>query len=148
MDQQRTVWQQQRRFKDARRPGGTTMRSYQVRLRETRMATDGTDDVALFDVAHEEDGQTWRVAVFLSPLFRWVRMGPGASVESRREMVAGMGARVITERLKRGLEPAEQEFVILATDYPGAPDPPDPLKPYDQVTVHENEAQAESPATD
>ena len=74
MDQQRTDWQQQCRFRDARRPGETTMRSYQVQLRETRMATDGTDDVALFDVAREEDGQTWRVAVFLSPLFRWVRM--------------------------------------------------------------------------
>jgi len=124
------------------------MRSYQIQLRETRMATDGTDDVALFDIACEEDGQTWRVAVFLSPLFRWVRMGPGASVESRRETVAGMGARAITERLKMGLEPSEQEFLVLATDYPGAPGDPDLLLPYEQVTVCVGEAQAESPAVD
>lgn len=31
------------------------MRSYQCRLRETRMSRDETDDVALFDVTCEED---------------------------------------------------------------------------------------------
>jgi len=37
------------------------MRSYQVRLHETRMSKDETDDVALFDVTCEEDGRAWRV---------------------------------------------------------------------------------------
>jgi hypothetical protein len=120
-----------------------TMHTYQIRLRETRMATDGTDDVALFDVDREEDGRTWRVAVFLSPLFRWVRMGPGASVESRREMVAGLGAQAIEERLKQGLEPTEQELLVLAINYPGAPGAPDPRLPYEQVTVYIDEATGE-----
>jgi hypothetical protein len=99
------------------------------------MATDGTDDVALFDVIRREDGKTWRVPVFLSPLFRVLQMGSQVSVESRREMVAGLGARDIAERLKQGLEPAGEESVVLATDYPGAPGEPDPLLPYEQVTV-------------
>ena len=50
-------------------------------------------------------------------------------------MVAGLGARAIVERLQQGLEPAEGEFLIFAADYPGAPGDPDPLLPYDQVTV-------------
>ncbi len=110
------------------------MHSYKIRLYETRVAEDDTDDVALFDVTCEEDGQTLRVPVFLSPLFRALQMGSQASVESRREMVAGLGARAIVERLKLGLGPPEG-FLVLTTDYPGAPGDPDPLFPYDQVTV-------------
>ena len=112
------------------------------------MTTDDTDDVALFDITCDEDGQTWRVPVFLSPLFRWARMGSRASVESRREMVAGLGARAIAERLKGGQEPAEDEFVVLAIDYPGAPGEPDPLLPYEHVTVCVGEAGAEAPVAE
>jgi len=50
-------------------------------------------------------------------------------------MVTGLGARAIVERLKQGLEPADQEFLVFATNYLGAPGDPDPLLPYDQVTV-------------
>jgi hypothetical protein len=112
-----------------------TTHSYQIRLLETRVATDGMDDVALFDVHREEDGQGWRVSAFLSPLFRLLRMGSQASVESRREMVAGLGARGIAERLQQGLEPASYEFLVFATDYPGSPGDPDPLLPYEHVTI-------------
>jgi hypothetical protein len=119
-----------------------TMRSYQVQLRETRMAMDGTDDVALFDVTREEDGRTWRVPVFLSPLFRVLHMRPQASVENRREMVAGLGARAISERLKQGQELPFEEFLVFAADYPGAPGEPAPLLPYDQVTVCVDEVAA------
>jgi len=121
------------------------MRSYQIRLLETRMSEDGTDDVALFDVACEEDGKNWRVPVFLSPLFRVLQMGSQASAEIRREMVAGLGARAIVERLKRGQELPFDEFLVLATDYPGAPGDPDPLVPYEHVTVHVDEAGAAPP---
>ncbi len=110
------------------------MRTYQVRLYETRMTESDTDDVALFDVTCE-DGRTWRVPVFLSPLFRVLWMGPLPSVESREEMVAGLGARAIVERLKQGLEPPFEGPLVLATDYPGAPDDPDPLPSFDQVSV-------------
>ena len=110
------------------------MRSYHIRLREIRMATDNTDDIALFDITAEESEQTWRVPVFLSPLFRLVQIKSGASVESRREMVAGLGARAIVERLKQGLEPSE-DHLVLAVNYPGAPGDPDPLLPYEHVTV-------------
>ena len=119
------------------------MSNYQILLRETRMATDDTDDVALFDVTCEEDGQTWRVPVFLSPLFRVLHMEFQASAENRREMVAGLGARAIAERLKRGLEPVE-ESLVFAIDYPGAPGEPNPLVPYERVTVHMDEAKTES----
>jgi hypothetical protein len=112
------------------------MRSYQIQLLETRMSADETDDVALFDVTREENGQTWRVPVFLSPLFRALRMESQASVESRREMVAGLGARAITERLRRGLEPPFEKPLIFATDYPGAPGDPNTFLPYDLATVH------------
>jgi hypothetical protein len=116
------------------------MRSYQVRLLETRMTTADTDDVALFDVVRDQDGQTWRVPVFLSPLFRWSRMATQKSVEARREMVAGLGARAITERLEQGLEPDAFGALVLAVDYPGAPGDPDPLIPYDHVTVRVGQA--------
>ncbi|MBC8262897.1 MAG: hypothetical protein H8E47_02070 [Anaerolineales bacterium] len=122
------------------------MRSYQVRLRETRMSKDETDDVALFDVTCEEDGRARRVAAFLTPLFRLLRMGSQVSVESRRDMVAGLGARAIVERLKQGLGPANQEFLVFATDYPGAPGDPDPLLPYEQVTVCVDEAGTQLPS--
>jgi hypothetical protein len=112
---------------------------YQIQLRETRMATDDTDDVALFDVTREGDGQTWHVPVFLSPLFRVLHMEFQASIESRREMVAGLGARAIAGRLKQGLEPVE-EGLLLAIDYPGAPGDPDPIVPYERVTVRMEKA--------
>jgi hypothetical protein len=119
------------------------MSSYQIRLRETRMATDDTDDVALFDVTCEEDGRTWQVPVILSPLFRVLHMEFQAPVESRREMVAGLGARAIAERLMQGLEPAE-EILVFAIDYPGAPGEPNPLVPYERVTVPMDEAKTQS----
>jgi hypothetical protein len=99
------------------------------------MTTEDTDDVALFDVICEKDGRAWRVPVFLSPLFRALHIGMLSPVESRREMVAGLGARAIVKRLKAGLEPPFEGGIILAVDYPGAPGDPDPLSPYDQVTV-------------
>lgn len=121
------------------------MRCYRILLRETRMTTDNADDVALFDVTCEEDEQTWRVPVFLSPLFRVLRMGSRASVEDRREMVAGLGARAVAERLQQGLEPPFEKSLIFATDYPGAPGNPDPLLPFDVVTVCNGEVKAEPP---
>jgi len=118
------------------------MSAYQIRLYETRMTENDTDDVALFDVTCEKDGRTWRVPVFLSPLFRVLQMGALPSVKDRREMVAGLGARAIVERLKQGLEPPYKESLVLATDYPGAPGDPDPLLPYDQVAVRDGEVEA------
>jgi hypothetical protein len=117
--------------------------SYQIRLRETRMATDDTDDVALFDVTCEEDGRTWQVPVVLSPLFRVLHMEFQAPAESRQEMVAGLGARAIAERLEQGLEPAE-EILVFAIDYPGAPGEPNPLVPYERVTVPVDEAKTQA----
>ena len=99
------------------------------------MATDETDDVALFDVTRQENEQTWYVPVFLSPLFRLVQMRSSPSIESRREMVAGLGARAIVERLKQGQESLIAEPLVLTTNYPGAPGDPDPLLPYEQMTV-------------
>lgn len=118
--------------------------SYQIRLRETRMATDDTDDVALFDVTCEEDGRTWQVPVVLSPLFRVLHMEFQAPVESRREMVAGLGARAIAERLEQGLDPAE-EILVFAIDYPGAPGEPNPLVPYERVKVPVDEVKTQAP---
>lgn len=113
--------------------------SYQVQLYETRMTTDDTDDVALFDVTCEEDGQKWRVPVFLSPLFRVLHAQHLVSVESRQEMVAGLGARAITLRLMQGIELPFEESLVFATDYPGAPGDPDPLPSYDRVIVRDGE---------
>ncbi len=110
-------------------------RAYHIRLRETRMATDDTDDVALFDVTCKENEQTWIVPVFLSPLFRQVQMRSSPSIENRREMVAGLGARAITERLQQGQESSIADPLVFTTSYPGAPGDPNPLLPYEQVTV-------------
>lgn len=106
------------------------------------MTENDTDDVALFDVTREKDGQTWRVPIFLSPLFRILYMEALPSVESRQEMVAGLGARAIVERLMQGKEPPYEKPLMLAIDYPGAPDNPEPLVPYNQVTVRGGEVKA------
>ena len=111
------------------------------------MTSNGTDDVALFDVICAEDERTWRVPVFLSPLFRWAQMPPQASIEARREMVGGLGARAIAERLEQGQEPPADEPLVLATDYPGAPGEPDPLLPYECVAVRVDEAATEAFST-
>lgn len=111
------------------------MSSYRIRLRELRLATDGTDDVALFDVTREDDGETWIVPAFLSPLFRLVRMSARVSHEVRGDMVGGLGARAIVEQLRQGVEPSAMESLLFTLDYPGAPGEPDPLLPYESVTV-------------
>jgi hypothetical protein len=121
--------------RDDRGESNGPMSCYRVRLYETRMTTDDTDDVALFDIACEDDGRMWRVPVFLSPLFRVLHMGALPSIESRQEMVGGLGAQAIAERLKQGLEPPFEVSIVLAADYPGAPGDPIPLSPYDHVTV-------------
>ncbi len=116
------------------------MSCYHIQLYETRLTTDDRDDVALFDVIREDDDQTWRVPVFLSPLFRVLCMKFQAPEENRQEMVAGLGARAITERLKHGQEPPYDEGLIMAADYPGSPGDPHPLLPYDHITICTNEA--------
>lgn len=118
------------------------MRCYQIQLRETRLATDGTDDVALFDVT-EEGGATWIVPVFLSPLFRVVHMSSSVSEDSRRDMVTGLGARAIVERLHRGVDPSVMGSILFALDYPGAPGNPEPLSADEQLTVEVEEAPTE-----
>ncbi len=115
------------------------MSSYRIRLREIRLATDGTDDVALFDVTREEDGETWVLPALLSPLFRLVRMSASASSDRRRDMVAGLGARAIAERLGHGVDPSEVEALLFALDYPGAPGDPEPLSSYEQATIEVEE---------
>jgi len=99
------------------------------------MTTDDMDDVALFDVTCEEDEQTWLVPVFLSPLFRLVQMRFDSSIEHRKEMLAGLGARAIAERLQQSQESRIAEPLVFTTTYPGAPGDPDLLLPYEQVTV-------------
>jgi hypothetical protein len=115
------------------------MCSYHVKLRETRMTTEGIDDVALFDVIREKDGESWQVPVFLSPLFRLMQMNLGAAVEDRRDMVAGLGARAISERLLRGQEPSSEDMLVFAIDYPGAPSDPNPLATYEHIVVSDGE---------
>jgi hypothetical protein len=117
------------------------MSTYEIRLYETRMTESDTDDVALYDVTRK-DGQNWRVPVFLSPLFRVLCMGAMPSVESRREMAAGLGARAIVERLVQGLEPPFEDSLVFATDYPGAPGDPNPLSPYEHIIVRDGEMRA------
>jgi hypothetical protein len=113
------------------------MSTFRVRLHETRITDDDKDDVAIFEIFCEEDGRRWQVPVFLSPLFRVLRMEPVPQADSRRDMVAGLGAREITERLKLGLEPPFAGSVVFAADYPGSPGDPNPLLPYDQVIVQD-----------
>ncbi len=115
------------------------MVSYRVQLREVRLATDGTDDVALFDVAREEDGATWIIPAYLSPLFRLVHMSAPISADERREMVAGLGARALVGQLREGVDPGLVDGLLFAVDYPGAPDDPDPLASYDRLTVEVEE---------
>ena len=117
------------------------MNAYEIRLYETRMTENDTDDVALFDVTCK-DGRAWRVPVFLSPLFRVLCMGALPSVENRRDMVAGLGARAIVERLEQGLEPPFEGSLVFAADYPGAPGDPNPLSPYEHVIVRDGEVRA------
>lgn len=111
------------------------MPAYRIQLRETRMATDGTDDVALFNVTREEDGHTWLVPVVLTPLFRLVQMEATTKTEEREKMVAGLGARIIANHLKEDQESHLEKPVIIKLDYPGAPDAPDPLLPYDEFII-------------
>jgi len=51
-------------------------------------------------------------------------------------MVAGLGLRAIVSRLEQGDGIADGEALVFAVDYPGAPHIPEPLMPYDDVTVH------------
>jgi hypothetical protein len=116
------------------------MSSYQIELREVRLATDGTDDVALFDVRRNEDGETWIVPAMVSPLFRLINMRATVSDEGRRAMVGGLGARAIVERLNRGAEGESlteslEEPLLFSLDYPGAPDEPKPLPEFETVTI-------------
>jgi hypothetical protein len=59
-----------------------------------------------------------------------------ASEERRQEMVAGLGARAIVDRLRRGLEPPFEESVILASIYPGAPGTPEPLEICETISIN------------
>ncbi len=111
------------------------MVSYRVKLREVRLAADGTDDVALFDVERGEDGAKWIVPAYLSPLFRLVRMSAPVSADSRRDMVGGLGARAICDRLSQGVDPSSIESVLFTLEYPGAPGDPQPLFPYEDLAV-------------
>lgn len=115
------------------------MVSYRVQLREIRLATDGTDDVALFDVVREEDAGTWIIPAFLSPLFRLVQMRPPVSADARRDMVGGLGARAIVEQLRTGVAPGLVDGFLFTVDYPGAPADPDPLLPYEDIIVEVEE---------
>ncbi len=112
-----------------------TMSSYQIELRETRLATDGTDDVALFDVEREDDGETWIVPALVSPLFRVINMRATASADDRREMVAGLGARAIVDRLKGDAGLPLDEILVFGLDFPGAPGDPNPLLSFERVSI-------------
>lgn len=115
------------------------MSSYRIELREIRLAADGTDDVALFDVTREEDGTTWIVPAYLSPLFRLMQMQANTSPDRRRDMVAGLGARAIVEQLARGEEPPLARPLVFTVDYPGAPGDPELLSPHEKATVEVEE---------
>ena len=91
--------------------------SYRIQLRETRAAKGETDDIALFDVICEEDERMWPVAVFLSPLFRALPMQPQASAEARRDMVAGLVARAITERMAQRLGSGARYRIVGGTEW-------------------------------
>jgi hypothetical protein len=115
------------------------MSSYRIQLREIRLATDGTDDVALFDVTREEDRTTWILPAYLSPLFRLMQAQANASPDWRRDMVGGLGARAIVEQLTKGVEPPLVGPLVFTVDYPGAPGDPELLLPYEQATVQVEE---------
>jgi len=115
------------------------MSSYRIELREIRLATDGTDDVALFDVRREDNGEIWIVPALMSPLFRLVNMRATVSEEGRKAMVGGLGARAIVDKLKDEGEPSMEEPLLFSTDYPGAPGDPSPLAAYEDVTVEVEE---------
>jgi hypothetical protein len=116
------------------------MPAYQIQLREMRLATDGTDDVAIFDVVRKGDKQqVWHVPAYLTPLFRIVQMELGAPAESRQDMVAGLGARAIIETLKKGVEPPIENRLVFAIDYPGAPGLPNPMPDYEDIDVYVEE---------
>ncbi len=119
------------------------MVSYRVKLREIRLAADGTDDVALFDVEREEDGARWIVPAYLSPLFRVVQMSAPVSADRRRDMVGGLGARAIRDRLSQGVDPSSMESVLFTLDYPGAPGDPQPVFPYEDLAVDVEEHSSE-----
>ena len=115
------------------------MVSYCIQLREVRLASDGTDDVALFAVDRETDGKTWTVPALLSPLFRLVHMRAVPSQDRRREMAARSGARAIVEWMNQGGETRSGEAFLFSVDYPGAPGDPEPLLPYEQIAVQVEE---------
>ena len=116
------------------------MDTFEIRLYETRMTEDNTDDVALFDVICQ-GGKNWRIPVFLSPLFRVLWLGAMPLVETRREMIVGLGMRAIVDRLVQGLEPPFEDFLVFATDYPGSPGEPTPLF-FEQVIVRDGKVKA------
>jgi len=68
-----------------------------------------------------------------------MQMNLGAAVEDRRDMVAGLGARAISERLLRGQEPSSEDMLVFAIDYPGAPSDPNPLATYEHIFVSDGE---------
>ena len=115
------------------------MSSYRIELREIRLATDGTDDVALFDVKREDDEETWIVPALMSPLFRLLALRTTVSEEGRRRMVGGLGARAIVDKLKEGGGPALEHPILFSTDYPGAPGDPSPFSSYEELTVEVEE---------
>lgn len=94
------------------------MPSYQLQLRGIRLGMDGTDDVALFDVAHEGSGRTQTVPAILSPLFRLLWVEPHASAERRREVVTRLGAWMIAKRLRQGAELPLEGLLVFTTDDP------------------------------
>ncbi len=116
------------------------MPAYRIQLQETRMATDGTDDVALFNVTCQDDGQSWIVPVVLTPLFRLTQMEATLNTEERERMVAGLGARVIANHLKQDQTSEMEAPVIITLDYPGAPDAPELLLPYEDFTIQTGNA--------
>lgn len=61
-------------------------------------------------------------------------MDAGVGAHERRDMVAVLGLRAIVEKL-RGPGICSGECMVFAIDYPGAPEAPACLMPYDDVTV-------------